>query len=94
VRQFPPDAGVHVPSHFVVEAMMHMEPFGHSTSSMQAPPLETLPENVAVHGAGTLGRLKKSASQLRLDSAVRQDAACAGSNWALPSDTAVIAADA
>jgi hypothetical protein len=70
-----------------------MEPFEHSTSSTQVSPSETLPENTAVHGAGILVGCNKSTSQSRLDSVVRQDAACVGSNWAVPLDTAVMAAD-
>ena len=54
VRQAPPDAGMHVPSHVVVESTTHMEPFAHSTSSMQAPPSDTLPENATAHGSGML----------------------------------------
>jgi hypothetical protein len=85
---------MHVPWHVVVDMLPHQEPFAHSTSSMQAPPSVTLPENTDVHGAGMLDGLKKTKSQSRLDSAVRQDAAWVGSNWAFPFDTAVTAANA
>jgi hypothetical protein len=89
----PPDAGVHLPWHGAVEEMTHMDPFAHATSSTQASPSATLPENAAKHGSGMLGRFKMLTSQSRLDSVAMQDAACCASNRAVPFDTAVTAAD-
>src|ERR1039458_2770897 len=46
VRQSPLGRGLHVPPHPVVTS--HLDPFAHSTSSMQALPSGTLPENTVM----------------------------------------------
>lgn len=93
VRQPGADIGVHVPLHtWEVESPTQEEPGAHCTSSMQTPPLGTLPENAALHDVGTLGRFTKSMSQPSPESVAKQDAAWVASNWAVPSATATTAA--
>src|ERR1044071_4057048 len=52
-RQDRLEAGAHVPPHTGagLDVVSQREPFAHSTSSMQAPPSGTKPENTASHGA-------------------------------------------
>lgn len=73
---------------------MHIDPGEHSTSSMHAAPSGTEPENAAAHEAGTPDRVQDFSLQSTLESASRQAVAAVASNAALPSDTAVRAADA
>jgi hypothetical protein len=91
-----PETAAHVPPHTGsgLDVVSHREPFEHSTSSMQAPPSGTNPENAASHGAVMLDGAQESRPQSRWDSTVRQDVAAAPSNVAVPLDTAMIAADA